>query len=371
MSVTVQLDDMLRELVTRNGSDLHLRAGQPPIFRVHGNLLRTDWPVLRPEDTQDLVYGMMNEERIARFERDLELDMAYAIEDVARFRVNVYRQQGCVGAALRLIPIRVQTIDELGLPPILKTIALYPRGLVLVTGPTGSGKSTTLAAMVDYINENRTGHIITVEDPIEFLHQDKRATINQREVEIDTHSFANALRHVMRQNPDVILVGEMRDLETIQLAITAAETGHLVFSTVHTTDAAQTVDRIVDVFDPERQQQIRSQLSVTLMAVISQTLLPRADREGRTAAFEIMIATPAIRNLIRERKTHQIYSTIQTGSEFGMQMLDSHLLELARLGLVTFEAALSKSSNPAEFRQRAAPIIGRTPSLTATMEGLG
>ncbi len=349
----VPLDDLLRLLVRHEGSDLHIRAHEPPIFRIHGDLRRTNFPPFQPQQIERLFYGIMGPERIARFERDLECDLAYAIKGLARFRVNVFRQQGCMGGVMRLIPIRVQSIDELGLPPVLKDIAMLPRGLVLVTGPTGSGKSTTLAAMVNHINELKPVHIVTIEDPIEFMHSDKTAAINQREVDMDTRSFAEGLRHVMRQNPDVILVGEMRDNETMQLAITAAETGHLVFSTVHTTDAAQTIDRIVDVFEPERQEQIRMQLAVTLQAVISMTLMPRIDRPGRVPAFEIMLATPAIRNLIRERKTHQIYGSIQTGAELGMQTLDNHLLELYRSGIVSFEMALSKSSNPSEFAARA------------------
>jgi len=349
----MHIDELLKLVVKQQGSDLHMRAGEPPVIRVHGDLQRTDYPRLTRDDTKALIYDILSDERRHRFERDLELDMAYAIAGLARFRVNVFRQRGNVGAVFRLIPIRVQTIDELGLPQVLKRIALLPRGLVLVTGPTGSGKSTTLAGMIDHINEHRNLHIVTIEDPIEFMHSDKMAAVNQREVEIDTHTFAAALRHVMRQNPDVILVGEMRDLETMQLAITAAETGHLVFATVHTTDAAQTMDRIVDVFEPARQEQIRMQLSVVIQAVVSQTLLHRQDRPGRAAAFEIMIATPAIRNIIRERKTHQIYSTIQTGHDLGMQTLDAHLLALYREGVVGFEDALAKSSNPAEFRQRA------------------
>jgi twitching motility protein PilT len=324
--------------------------------------------VFTNETIKAVLYEVMGPERIARYERDLECDLAYAIKGLARFRVNVFRQQNAVGAVMRLIPIRVQTLDELGLPAVLREIAMLPRGLVLVTGPTGSGKSTTLAAMVNHINESKPLHIITIEDPIEFMHMDKVAAVNQREVEMDTHSFADALKHVMRQNPDVILVGEMRDNETMQLAITAAETGHLVFSTVHTTDAAQTIDRIVDVFEPERQEQIRMQLGVTLQAVISMTLLPRIDHPGRIPAFEIMIATPAIRNLIRERKTHQMYSVIQTGADLGMQTLDNHLLELYRNGIVSYEMALSKSSNPAEFSARAG--AGRKPEeLVAAAPG--
>jgi twitching motility protein PilT len=349
----MHIDDLLKLVVEKQGSDLHIRAGEPPVIRVYGDLVRTDFPRLSAEDAKQLVYDILSDERRHRFERNMELDMAYAIPALARFRVNVFKQRHRVGAVFRLIPIRVQTLDELNLPEVLKSIALLPRGLVLVTGPTGSGKSTTLAAMIDHINEHKNVHIVTIEDPIEFVHGDKLAAVNQREVEIDTHTFADALRHVMRQNPDVILVGEMRDLETMQLAITAAETGHLVFATVHTTDAAQTMDRIVDVFEPARQEQIRMQLSVVIQAVISQTLLHRQDRPGRVAAFEIMLATPAIRNLIRERKTHQIYSMIQTGHDLGMQTLDAHLLDIYRAGIVNFEDALAKSSNPTEFRQRA------------------
>jgi len=364
----IPLDDLLRLLVRNEGSDLHMRAHEAPIFRIHGELRRTNFPPLTPESIRDIVYPIMGPDRIARYERDLECDLAYQIKGLARFRVNVFKQQDSPGFVMRLIPIRVQTLDELGLPQVLKEVAMLPRGLVLVTGPTGSGKSTTLAAMVNHINESKPVHIITIEDPIEFMHGDKVAALNQREVEMDTHSFAEGLRHVMRQNPDVILVGEMRDNETMQLAITAAETGHLVFSTVHTTDAAQTIDRIVDVFEPERQEQIRMQLAVTLQAVISMTLLPRVDRPGRVAAFEIMIATPAIRNMIREQKTHQLYGALQTGAEMGMQTLDNHLLELYRSGIVTFEMALSKSSNPSEFTARAG--AGRKPEeLIASAPG--
>jgi len=364
----VPLDDLLRLLVSNEGSDLHLRAQESPVFRIHGELRRTNFPALTPENIKAIVYPIMGPDRIERFERDLECDLAYQIQGLARFRVNVFKQQNSPGAVMRLIPIRVQTLDELGLPPVLREVAMLPRGLVLVTGPTGSGKSTTLAAMVNEINENKPVHIITIEDPIEFMHEDKVAALNQREVEMDTHSFANALKHVMRQNPDVILVGEMRDNETMQLAITAAETGHLVFSTVHTTDAAQTIDRIVDVFEPERQEQIRMQLAITLQAVISMTLLPRVDRPGRVAAFEIMIATPAVRNMVRERKTHQLYGAIQTGAELGMQTLDNHLLQLYRGGIVSYEMALSKSSNPSEFAARAG-TGSRPEALTSAAPG--
>ena len=350
-----ELDELLKLVVEREGSDLHLRVGEPPVIRIHGELTRTEYPVLTPEDTQNLVFSIIDEERLADFAEHLELDLSYSTS-FARFRVNVFQQQGCIGAVMRLIPISIKTIDELGVPQIAKEIALRPRGLLLVTGPTGSGKSTTLAAIIDHINTHRHAHVMTIEDPIEFIHDDKMAAINQRELGQDTHSFAAALKHVMRQNPDVILVGEMRDLETIQLAITAAETGHLVFSTVHTTDAAQTIDRLVDVFTPEQQRQIRTQLAVTLLGVISQTLLPRCDTQGRIAAFEVMVATPSIRNLIRDGKTHQLNSDIQTGSQHGMESLDHNLLELVRGKKVRYEDALAKSSSPNEFAHRAASL---------------
>lgn len=353
------VDDLLRDLVSREGSDLHIRAGEPPVFRVHGKLIRTDYPVI--ERAEDLLYPMLNEERRKRFEEFMELDLSHEIKGVSRFRVNCFRQRGKMGAVLRAIPVKIKTIDELMLPPITKDICLRPRGLVLVTGPTGSGKSTSLAAMIDHINRNRRCHIITIEDPIEFVHEDKSSEINQRELEIDTHSFAAALKHVMRQNPDVILVGEMRDLETISLAITAAETGHLVFATLHTTDAPQTVDRVIDVFPPEQQNQIRMQLSVTTQAIISQTLLPRSDMEGRIAAFEVMVATPAIRTLIREGKTHQLYSDIQSGGEHGMVSLDQYLINLLRKRCIPYEEALLKTSNPRDFEQLAARMLGGIP----------
>lgn len=354
----ISLEALLEELVAREGSDLHLRVDEPPLYRVHGNLVRTELPPLTKDEVASLIFGMMNEEQRTEAEARREVDLGYEVPGLARFRVNVYWERDWLSAALRLIPLRVQTIDELGLPPIIKDLSLLPRGLVLVTGPTGSGKSTTLAAMVDWINEHRAVHIVTIEDPIEFSHVDKLASVSQRELGSDTVSFDLALRHVMRQNPDVILVGEMRDLETIQLTVTAAELGHLVLSTLHTTDAAQTVDRIVDVFEPERQQQIRTQLALTLQAVLSQTLVPRADRPGRAAAFEILIATPAVRNVIRERRTHQLYSLIETGSDHGMQLLDSHLLDLCRRGIIGYDQALARSMNPRDFRARASGLIG-------------
>lgn len=349
----VHIDDLLHMLVAREASDLHLRVGEPPVMRIHGDLKRLDgFEALNDRDMYDLLSVVMNEERRVRFEQNMELDMSYQVPGLSRFRVNIFRQQQHIGAVMRVIPFNVRTLDDLMIPEVVKSLCLLPRGLILVTGPTGSGKSTTLAAMVNHINDNRPKNIITIEDPIEYMHRDKMATINQREIGVDTHTFAAALKHVMRQNPDVILVGEMRDLETIQLAITAAETGHLVFATLHTTDAPQTVDRIIDVFEPDQQQQIRMQLSVTLQAVISQTLLPLREGNGRVAAFEIMIATSAIRTLIREGKTYQMYTDIQTGGHLGMQTLDSHLLQLVAKGFVDFEVAQARSSNPADFEVR-------------------
>ncbi len=351
--MVLHLDDLLRDLVQREGSDLHLKVGQPPFFRVYGRLIRTDYPVLTSESIRELIYPILTDWQIQRLETQLELDMAYEIPGVSRFRVNLFHQQGNLGGVFRVIPSRVRTIDELMLPQVLKKIALLQRGLVLVTGPTGCGKTTTLAAMIDYINENRRAHIITIEEPIEYWHQDKQSSITQREVGMDTESYAEALRHVTRQNPDVILVGEMRDLETISLALHAAETGHLVLSTVHTIDAPQTIDRIIDAFDPDRQPQVRVQLASTLQAVISQQLVPRCDKPGRVAAMEIMIVTPAVRSLIRQGRTEQIYSHIKAGTDIGCQLLDDHLLDWVKKGMVSFEDAYMKCSNPLEFRQKA------------------
>ncbi len=346
------IDDLLLTLVRADGSDLHLRVDEPPVIRVYGQLQRLPYRKLTAEDTERLMFGLMDTGRQRRFKEDLEMDLSYELPGIARFRVNVFQQRGRVGGVMRLIPAQSKTIDDLGLPAILKHLSMLPRGLVLVTGPTGSGKTTTLAACIDHINRNRRCHIITIEDPIEFVHTDNAAAIEQRELGQDTHSFAQALKHIMRQAPDVILVGEMRDLETISLAITAAETGHLVFATLHTTDAPQTIDRIIDVFPSEQQDQIRTQLAVTLQAVVSQTLLPLAEGGGRVPAFEIMIATPAIRALIREAKTHQIYSMIETGADSGMISLDQYLLHLLKDKTITLEQALVKSSNPAQLEQR-------------------
>jgi len=306
---------------------------------------------MAPADVQAILERITNAQQREAFERDYELDMAYSVSGLGRFRVNACLQRGTVALSFRPIPLTVPRIEELGLPEVVKTLAMKPRGLVLVTGPTGSGKSTTLAAMIDYINENRRCRIITIEDPIEFLHRDKRSMIIQRELGMDTHSFAAALKHVLRQDPDVILVGEMRDLETIQAAITAAETGHLVLATLHTVSAAQTVDRIIDVFPANQQPQVRLQLSTLLEGVLCQTLLPRANGQGRVLAMEVMVGTPAVGNLIREGKTHQLPSVLQTGAQFGMQTLDQALKALYQRKLITLQDALARAANPNELRR--------------------
>lgn len=349
----VLIDDLLRDLVSKEASDLHIKAGQPPLMRIHGDLKRADYPALSDAEANELLMSILNPDRQKRLREFKELDLSYNVPGASRFRVNMFWQRGHIGAVFRVIPFNVRTIDDLSMPQVCKRLCMLPRGLILVTGPTGSGKSTSLAAMISHVNHSKRAHIMTVEDPIEYIHHDINSVINQRELATDTHSFNDALRHVMRQNPDVILVGEMRDLETIQLAITAAETGHLVMSTLHTVDAAQTIDRIVDVFPPEQQAQIRTQLSVTLQGVISQTLLPTKDGLGRIAAFEVMVATPAIRTLIRDGKTHQLYLDIQTGADHGMQTLDGSLLELLKAGRVDYEHTLAKCSNASDFHRRA------------------
>ncbi len=340
-------------MVAEDGSDLHLKSGNPPLLRIRGELERIGEPPFAGDELEQTLLAILTEERKKTLYEYKELDISYFIEGLARFRVNMFWQRGQVGAVFRLIPYRIRTIDELCIPLVTKQVSMLPRGLVLVTGPTGSGKSTSLAAMINHINVNSRKHIITIEDPIEYVHQDKMSIINQREKGTDTHGFANALKHVMRQNPDVILVGEMRDLETIQLAITAAETGHLVFSTLHTVDAAQTIDRIVDVFEPDQQEQIRTQLSVTIQAVISQQLLPTKDYKGRVAAFEVMLATASIRTMIRDGKTHQLGTDIQTGGSIGMQSLDSCLLGLLKAERIDYEHALAKCSSVQDFTRRA------------------
>jgi len=346
----VHVDDLLRLIVEKGASDLHLAVGVPPILRLDGKLIHTNYERLTPRDSQRLVYDVLTDEQIQRFESSLELDFSYSIAKLSRFRVNIYRDKGNVATAFRVIPTRIPTIRELGLPAILEDLCRKPRGLVLVTGPTGSGKSTTLAAMINQINNEVAHHIITIEDPIEYLHQHKLSVINQRELGQDTRSFANSLRAALREDPDVILVGEMRDLETISTAITCAETGHLVFATLHTNNAPQTVDRMVDVFPPEQQEQIRFMLSNNLEAVLCQALLPRAGTPGRICAMEIMTASPAIRNLIREAKAHQITSVIQTSANLGMQTMDQCLRDLYQKGLVSYDEALSRAMNAVEFK---------------------
>jgi twitching motility protein PilT len=344
--------DLLLEVLERRASDLHITAGSKPMVRVRGRLVALeDYPVLTAQDTREVIYSILTNDQRQRLETDWQLDFAYAIPNVARFRVNTYFQRSALGAAFRLIPFEIKSIDELGLPAVCHEMAHKPRGFVLVTGPTGSGKSTSLAAIIDEINRTREDHILTVEDPIEFLHPHKKCLVNQREIGSDATSFAAGLKAALRQDPDVILVGEMRDLETIHTALTAAETGHLVFATLHTQDAPQTIDRIIDVFPPEQQGQVRVQLSVALQGVITQQLLPTADGAGRIAACEVMVPTPAVRNLIREGKTHQLLSAMQTGSTAGMQTMDAALAQLVREGRITQKLAESRSSQPDELRR--------------------
>lgn len=349
------LEELLQLVFDRGASDLHISMGLPPVIRVDGKLVRTDYPPLTKEDTQRLIFSMLTNEQRRVLEQNWELDCSYGVSGLGRFRVNVYKDRGNYAAALRSITSSIPTFDQLGLPVIVKEIAERPRGLVLVTGPTGSGKSTTLAAMVDHINATRAEHILTIEDPIEFVHTSKRSIIHQRELGQDTRSFNNALRAALREDPDVILVGEMRDLETIGLALTAAETGHLVFGTLHTSSASSTVDRIVDVFSAVQQQQIRIQLSSSLVAVFSQTLCPKLSpdgtKNGRIMAQEIMVVTPAISNLVREGKTAQIYSAIQTGGNYKMMTLEMALKDLYTQNLITYEDAMSKTSKPDDLKR--------------------
>ena len=349
------IEDLLKELVEAGGSDLHISNALPPVIRVDGELIRMKYDPLTPQDVEALLFPMMSNDQRRRLEQDWELDFSYGVEGIGRFRVNFYKDKGSYAGAFRTISSQAPTLEQMGMPDIVTQVAERPRGLVLVTGPTGSGKSTTLAAMIDYINRTRAEHILTIEDPIEFVHTSKLSVIHQRELGLDTRSFANALRSALREDPDIILVGEMRDHETIALALTAAETGHLVFGTLHTSSASQTVDRIIDVFPEGQQQQIRVQLANSLVAVFAQTLLPKrlpdGTQKGRIMAQEIMVVTPAIANLIRESKAAQIYSTIQTSSGSGMQTLETALADLIKQNLITVEDAMQKSSKPAELKR--------------------
>ncbi len=348
----LHIDDLLHQMVDVNASDLHISQSSPPVLRVDGKLVRMNYESYTPLIIQRMMYEIISDENINKFETTLELDFSYQLpKGRARFRVNMYRERSAVAAAFRLIPQKIPTVEQLNLPPILKSLCEKPRGLILVTGPTGSGKSTSLAAMINHINTNFAHHIITIEDPIEYLHEHKQSIINQREVGSDTKSFLNALRGSLREDPDILLVGEMRDMETISLAITAAETGHLVFATLHTNNAAESVDRMIDVFPPGQQEQIRVQLSNNLVSIISQQLMKRANGEGRVPANEIMMASAAIRNLIREAKTHQIASMIQTSGNQGMITMDQCLRDLYLKGMITMEDAFSRCQNPDELRK--------------------
>jgi twitching motility protein PilT len=345
------LPELLQTLVENEGSDLHIATNSPPQVRVHGHLQRLALPELQPSDTKQLVYSVLTDSQKKRFEETMELDFSFGIRGLARFRCNVFNQRGAVGAVYRLIPEKIRTFAELGLPPVLATLAERPRGLVLVTGPTGSGKSTTLAAMIDKINTERHDHILTIEDPIEYIHQHKNCLVNQREVHSDTSSFMIALRAALREDPDIVLIGEMRDLETVESALKIAETGHLTFGTLHTNSAAQTINRIIDIFPANQQSQIRTQLSLVLEGIVCQALLPRADGRGRVCSLEILVPTPAIRNLIRDDKIHQIYGAMQTNQEkLGMQTANQSLASLYQKRLIALDTAMSASSNRDELQ---------------------
>src|SRR5262245_31695156 len=346
------LPDLLKTMVDMNGSDLHLTTATPPQIRVHGHLQRLQMPELTPAETKHLVYSVLTDSQKKRFEETMELDFSFGIKGLARFRCNVFNQRGAVGAVYRLIPEKIRSFGELGLPAVLATLAERPRGLVLITGPTGSSKSTTLAAMIDKINSERHDHILTIEDPIEYIHQHKSCLVNQREVHSDTGSFANALRAALREDPDIVLIGEMRDLETVEAALKIAETGHLTFGTLHTNSAAQTINRIIDIFPAGQQAQIRTQLSLVLEGIVCQALLPKADGQGRVASLEILVPTPAIRNLIRDDKVHQIYGAMQSGQEkYGMQTANQSLASLYLKRLIALETALAASSLKDELQE--------------------
>jgi twitching motility protein PilT len=346
------LHQLLKELVDRGGSDLHITTNTPPQIRLDGKLTPMNMPPLTGIDTKQLCYSVLTDAQKHKFEEENELDLSFGVKGLSRFRGNVFVQRGAVAAVFRVIPYKILTFEELGLPPVVKELACKPRGLILVTGPTGSGKSTTLASIIDYINTNRHDHIVTIEDPIEYLHPHKGCLVNQREVGADTESFKKALKYVLRQDPDVVLIGELRDLETIEAALTLAETGHLCFATLHTNSCAQTMNRIIDVFPPYQQTQVRTQLSFVLEGVLSQTLIPKASGGGRALALEVMVPNPAIRNLIREDKIHQIYSQMQVGQDkFGMQTLNQCLFTLFTKRTISLEEALGRSTEPEELKQ--------------------
>jgi twitching motility protein PilT len=360
--MSVDFAAVLTKMVEVRASDVHLTPGFPPALRVRGRIVpMDDYPQLGPQDTREIVYSILNDSQRKRFENQQQLDFAYAIPGVARFRVNTFFQRGSISAAFRLVPAEIESLDSLGLPAILEDFTRKPRGFVLVTGPTGSGKSTTLASMVDMINSEREEHILTIEDPIEFLHSHRKCIVNQREIGADAQDFSVALKAALREDPDVILVGEMRDLETISTALTAAETGHLVFATLHTQSTAQTVDRIIDVFPPHQQHQVRMQLSIALQGIVTQQLLPTADGSSRVVACEVLVPTPAVRNLIREGKTHQIYSALQTSGSVGMQTMDAHLAQLARSGRISRALAEQRASVPEELKRLLAGVGGVAP----------
>ncbi|HYE97896.1 MAG TPA: type IV pilus twitching motility protein PilT [Planctomycetota bacterium] len=348
----VSLEELLQLLVQRGGSDLHITAGSPPRIRIDGLLKPTEFDTLTKEESQKLVYGVLSEDQIARFEKDLELDFSFGVDNLGRFRTNVFLQRNSVGAVFRLVPHAIRTFEDLGLPrKVCTDLCDQPRGLVLVTGATGSGKSTTLAAMIDYINTTGHYHIMTVEDPIEFVHKNKQCLINQREVGTDTRGFKESLRHVLRQDPDVVLIGEMRDMETIEAALTISETGHLTFATLHTSDAVQTVNRIIDVFPQGQQQQIRTQLSFVLQAIFCQQLIPKSNGKGRVLTSEVLLANPAVRALIRDNKAHQVYSIIQVSGKMGMKTMNQSLYEAYKAGHVTFEDALQYSGDVEDLKK--------------------
>ncbi len=356
------LPELLKTTVEMDGSDLHLTTNSPPVVRVHGRLRPLDLPPLGAADTKQLAYSVLTDAQKKRFEETLELDFSFGIRGIARFRCNVFNQRGAVAAVYRLIPERIRTFQELGIPPVVAQLADRPRGLVLVTGPTGSGKSTTLAALLDKINDEREGHILTIEDPIEYIHQHKKCIVNQREVHSDTKDFASALRAALREDPDIVLIGEMRDLETIEAALRIAETGHLTFATLHTNSAAQTINRIIDVFPAHQQGQIRTQLSLVLEGIVCQALLPKANGQGRVVAMEILVPTPAIRNLIRDDKVHQIYSAMQAGQEkLGMQTMNQSLATLVQRRQITLETALGASSLKEELMDLVNRGVGVVP----------